>query len=269
MAPTFTEEFVQVDGARVQMFKGGSGEPLLILHGNSGNSGPTISAQMLAERYTVYMPSHPGFNQSERPEWLETMQDLASFYSWFLEKQGLEGVRAIASSMGGWLAAEIAVNCRHAFSKLMLVGAVGIQPKNSEITDVFLITPEQVTELIIHDPKQVPDYDQIYGQTPTPEERYIADRNREMAVRLCWKPYMFDPSLPARLGRISHPTPHRLGPPGPYRSPGVRRALQAGHPRVGAHRNRGLRPQPPDREATGVREAGPRVSRLTLATRAR
>ena len=206
MAPTFTEEFVQVDGARVQMFKGGSGEPLLILHGNSGNSGPTISAQMLAERYTVYMPSHPGFNQSERPEWLETMQDLASFYSWFLEKQGLEGVRAIASSMGGWLAAEIAVNCRHAFSKLMLVGAVGIQPKNSEITDVFLITPEQVTELIIHDPKQVPDYDQIYGQTPTPEERYIADRNREMAVRLCWKPYMFDPSLPARLGRISHPT---------------------------------------------------------------
>lgn len=206
MAPNFTEEFVQVGGVKIQLFKGGSGEPLLLLHGAGGNRGPTMTAKALAESYTVYMPSHPGFDSSERPEWLETMSDLASFYSWFLESQGLEGVRAIGSSMGGWLAAEIAVNCRHAFSKMMLVGAAGVQPKHSEITDVFLITPAEVMDLSYHDPEQIPEYAQIFKHTPSVDERYISDRNREMAVRLCWKPYMFNLSLPARLGRISHPT---------------------------------------------------------------
>ena len=130
---------------------------------------------------------------------------LASFYTWFLEDQGLEGSRAIGFSMGGWLAAEVATVCRHAFRKLMLVGAAGVQPRQGEITDIFLITPAAVNQLIFHDPAQAPEYDQLYGGDPTPEERYFVERNREMAVRLCWKPYMFDPTLPPRLGRVRIP----------------------------------------------------------------
>ena len=206
MAMDFTEEFVDVGGSKVHLMKGGSGEPLLVLHHAGGNSGWLRYAQALSDHYTVYIPSYPGYGQSERPDWLETMNDLACFYTWFMETQGLDGARAIGFSMGGWLAAEIAVACHHSFSKLMLVDAAGIKPQDGEIVDVFLISPAQVLELLFHDPKQAPEYDQLFGQEPTPEEVETAERNREMAVRLCWKPYMHDPRLPDLLKRVKIPT---------------------------------------------------------------
>ena len=206
MATAFTEEMVDVGGAKIHVLKGGSGEPLVLLHGAEGSSGWLNYVQALSEKYTVYLPSHPGYGKSDRPEWLETMADLASFYTWFLEEQGLEGTRAIGFSMGGWLASEIAANCRHAFSKLMLVDAAGIQPKQGEIADIFIISPAQVTELLFHDPKQAPEYESIYGGEPTPEEADIAERNREMSVRLCWKPYMYDRRLAGLLARVTIPT---------------------------------------------------------------
>ena len=206
MAVDFTEETVSVGGSDLQLFKGGSGDPLLVLHGAGGNRGPLRYARALAEHYTVYLPSHPGFGKSGRPDWIESVRDLASFYTWFQEEQGLEGVRCIGFSMGGWMAAEMAAASRHAFSRMMLVGAAGIKPLDGEIADIFIITPAQVAELSFHDPSQAPEYDEIYGGTPTPEQAALAERDREMAVRVCWKPYMHDPRLPLLLGRVDIPT---------------------------------------------------------------
>jgi pimeloyl-ACP methyl ester carboxylesterase len=206
MTIEFTEEFVDIGGCKVQLFTGGSGDPLLILHGAGGNRGWLRYVQALSEHFTIYLPSHPGFGTSQRPDWLETMQDLACFYTWFQEELQLEEVPAIGFSMGGWLAAEMAVMCHHAFSKLMLVDAAGVKPQKGEITDIFLISPALVTELMFHDPQQSPEYEQIYVRDPTPEQRQLAERDREMAVRLCWKPYMHDPRLPGLLARIGIPT---------------------------------------------------------------
>lgn len=205
MAAGFTEEFVTVGGCKVHLLKGGSGEPLLWLHGGAGSEGWLRYAQGLAEHYTVYMPSHPGYDRSERPDWIESMFDMACFYTWFIEQQGLEGVRAVGFSTGGFLAAEIAAACGHAFSKLMLVDALGVKPETGEIVDVFIISPAQVLELLYHDPKQAPEYDDLYPQDPTPEKSATDERNREMSVRLLWKPYAHDPRLPQLLSRVKIP----------------------------------------------------------------
>ena len=202
----WTEEFVSVAGTQVQMLKGGTGDPLLLLHGAGGNPGWLQCNEALAERFEVYAPSHPGFDKSDRPDWLETMGDMACFYSWLLEELGLEKVRVIGSSMGGWLAAEMAVMCPHVFERIVFVDPVGIKPTEGEIADVFIISPEQVVEKLFFDPKQVPEYDKVYGRDLTPEEQEIQTRNREMAVRLCWKPYMFDPRLPGLLKRVKAPS---------------------------------------------------------------
>jgi len=202
----FTEETVDVGGTKVHTLKGGSGEPLLLLHGAGGNNGWLNFADALAEKYTVYYPSHPGYGKSDRPDWLETIPDMACFYSWYLETLGLEGIRTIGFSMGGWIASEIAAMCNHSISKLMLVGAVGIKPNESEITDIFIISPAQVLELMFHDPGQAPEYQAVYGKEFTPEEVMTAEGNREMAVRLCWKPYMHDPRLTGLLQRVKIPT---------------------------------------------------------------
>jgi pimeloyl-ACP methyl ester carboxylesterase len=179
---------------------------MLLLHGAEGNRGWLQYVQALADQFTVYLPTHPGFGASDRPDWTATVPDLAAFYTWFQEEQGLEHIRAIGFSMGGWLAAEMIATCPHAFSKLMLVDAAGIKPVNGEIADIFIITPTQVDELTFHDPNQAPEYDQLYRQIPTPEQQNMAERSREMAVRVCWKPYMYDPRLPALLERVKIPT---------------------------------------------------------------
>ncbi|PKB71860.1 MAG: hypothetical protein BZY87_03230 [SAR202 cluster bacterium Io17-Chloro-G6] len=202
----FTEETVDVGGTKVHTLKGGSGEPLLLLHGAGGNNGWLKSVDALAEKYTVYYPSHPGYGKSDRPDWLETIPDMACFYSWYLETLGLEGIRTIGFSMGGWIASEIAAMCNHSISKLMLVGAVGIKPNESEIADLFIISPAQVLDLMFHDPAQAPEYQAVYAKEFTPEELMTAEGNREMAVRLCWKPYMHDPRLTGLLQRVKIPT---------------------------------------------------------------
>ncbi len=206
MPTEFREEFVAVGGSKVHLLTGGSGDPLLILHGAGGSEGWPGYVQALAEHFTVYLPSHPGFGASERPDWLETIPNMACFYNWFLETQGLLGCRAIGFSMGGWLAAEMVAAAGPVFSKLLLVGAVGLKPQAGEIADVFIISPAQVIDLLFHDPAQAPEYDQIFGQPPPPEQLAVLERNREMAARVCWKPYMHDPSLAPRLARVNIPT---------------------------------------------------------------
>ena len=201
----FTEEMVDVGGTKVHTLKGGSGEPLLLLHGAGGNTGWLGFVDALAEKYTVYYPSHPGYGKTDRPDWLETIPDMACFYTWYLESLGLEGVRTIGFSMGGWVASEITAMCNHSIGKLMLVGAAGVKPNDAEITDIFIISPAQVLNLMYHDPSQVPEYQQLYGTDPTPEQAIVAETNREMAVRLCWKPYMHDPRLTSLLQRVTIP----------------------------------------------------------------
>ena len=205
MAISFEEQTVKIGDTNIKMFKGGSGDPLLLLHGASGYRGPLQYANSLAENYTVYLPTHPGFGDSEKPDWIQSVTDMASFYTWFQQELDLEGTRVIGFSMRGWIAAEIAATCNHAFSKMMLVNAAGIKPNNSEIADIFIITPAQIADLMFHDRAQVPEYDQIYKQDLTPDQINQGERNREMAVRVCWKPYMHDPRLTSLLQRVKIP----------------------------------------------------------------
>ena len=202
----WTEESIEVAGVRIEMLKGGSGDPLLVLHGAGGNPGWLQYHDGLAEHFQVLVPSHPGFGQSERPEWIETISDVTHFYFWLMRDLGLERVHLMGLSMGGWLAAEMAAMCSHSFRSMVLVDPVGIKPTEGEIADVFLLSPEQVTEILFHDTSQVPEYQKLFGEPPSPERQAILARNREMAVRLCWKPYMYNPHLPHLLEQVRIPS---------------------------------------------------------------
>lgn len=206
MADGYTDTFVEVAETKLRLLRGGQGEPLLILHGAGGNRGWLQYAQSLSQRFQVYIPDHPGFGKSDQPEWIATVPDLACFYLWALEDLGLSRVRVMGFSMGGWLAAEMAVLCPQLFERLVLVGAAGVKPTQGEITDIFLLSPAELTAKKFHDPKQAPEYEQLYGAQPTPEEQDLLTRNNEMAARITWKPYMHDPRLPSLLRRLRMPT---------------------------------------------------------------
>lgn len=202
----YREEYIAVGGVKAHTLIGGRGEPLLVLHGAGGSQGWRRWIDRLAERFTVYVPSHPGYGLSDSADWMQTVGDLARYYLWFLDVVGLSQVRLVGHSMGGWIAAELAVMNPHVLRKLVLVAAVGLKPEQGEIIDIFYYSPEQLRPSLFYDPSQAPEYEELYGQPPTPEQLDLAMRNREMAARLTWKPYMYNPRLPHFLPRVATPT---------------------------------------------------------------
>jgi pimeloyl-ACP methyl ester carboxylesterase len=199
------EQTMAVGGVDVHVWTGGRGDPLLVLHGAGGNRGFTRWLRQVAERYTVWAPTHPGFGQSGDATWMETVEDLARFYLWFIEAAGLGRPHLLGQSLGGWTAAEMAAMSPGAIDRLVLVSAAGLKPATGEILDVFYYPAAQLRALTVHDPKAVPEWDELYGRAPTPAELEMAMRNQEMTARLAWKPYMHNPRLPHFLPRVANP----------------------------------------------------------------
>jgi len=200
------EEMIAVGGIKVHTLIGGRGDPLLVLHGAGGSRGWRRWMARLAQRFTLYAPTHPGFGGSDAAEWMEGIGDLARFYLWFLDVAGLARPHLLGHSIGGWTAAEMAVTAPRAIDRLVLVAAAGLKPEQGEIRDIFYHTPSDLARMAVHDPATVPEWDELFGRPPTPEQAESAVRNREMAARLTWRPYMHDPRLAHFLPRAAMPT---------------------------------------------------------------
>ena len=202
ISQTWTEEIVEAAGTRVQLVKGGQGEPLLILHDELGHPGWLRFHEALAQEYTLYIPSHSGFGKTERLDWIMNVRDMAGWYHEVLEDLGLERMNVLAFSLGGWLAAEMAAMCPHAFKKLVLVGAAGILPPVGEIYDMFLVVAKEFLTAGFLDPANTPEFAQVCPEEPTPEQVEAWEVAREEACRLSWKPYMYYRGLPQLLHRL-------------------------------------------------------------------
>jgi len=202
MATEYHQMSVNVGGAKISYLKGGSGRPLVALHSVEGNLGWLRLYDELSRHFTVYAPTHPGFAGSERPAWLESFIDLSRFYLWTLQELDLSKAVLLGHSVGGWIAAEMAVMSPQVVERMVLVDAAGVRPQKGEITDIFLHGGEGSRRLSFFDATQVADYELLFGRKPSPEEREAQQINREAAIRYCWKPYMHDPSLPELLPRL-------------------------------------------------------------------
>lgn len=201
---TFTEERITAAGAEVQLLKGGNGDPLLVLHDEMGQPGWLRLHQELAENYTVYAPSLPGFGVTDRLDWIMNVRDTATWYLWALEDLGLSNLNVLGFSLGGWLAAEMAAQSPAAFRRMALAAPAGILPPAGEILDMFLIVSKEYLTAGFHNPAAAPEFPQICPDEPSPEQVELWETAREEACRLTWRPYMHDRSLPHRLGRLKN-----------------------------------------------------------------
>ena len=195
---------VSVGDAQVEMYSGGSGPNLLYLHGAGGNAGWQPFHEELSRTHKVYVPSLPGFSGTPRPGWVSSITDLAHFTQELVHTLGLGRHILVGSSMGGWLAAEMAAMSQHQLKGLILIDPVGIKPRKGEIAEIFMVGADVRAKLRFHDTSQVANYAE-YARELTPEEANTDHSNREMASRLCWRPYMHNPSLPHYLNKVSIP----------------------------------------------------------------
>ena len=198
----WTEDMVEVAGVKLQVVKGGSGEPLLILHDEMGHPGWLGFHQDLAQNFSLQIPSHPGFGESEELNWVMGMRDVAGWYLGALDQLGLEGMSVMGFGLGGWLAAEMAAMCPQQFKKLVLVDAAGVKPPTGEILDMFQVVAQSFLTISFLDPGSVPEFQVICPDEPTPEQSENWERARESSCRLSWRPYMHNPALPNLLFRL-------------------------------------------------------------------
>jgi pimeloyl-ACP methyl ester carboxylesterase len=204
---TWARDTVEVRGTKLEILTLGTGEPLLLLHDEMGAPDVVSPAyRTLAEEHRLVLPAYPGFGASQRLDWLMSVQDLAVWYLQALRELNLGPTHVVGVSLGGWLAAEMAAMSPDAFKKLVLVGPMGVKPSSGEILDLFVITAKEYFATWFEQPDRVEGHAELFGDEMPPERSARIEDAREAAVRLAWKPYMHNPSLPYLLRGIRNPT---------------------------------------------------------------
>ena len=197
------ETFETFSGCKIRLLRGGQGAPLLHLHGALGVSAWTPYMERLSQHFEVIVPDHPGFGASDTPDWLDNVGDLAYFYLDVMKATGLSGVHLSGASLGGWIAAEIAVRDCHALKSLTLTAPAGIHVKGLSKGDIFMWSPEQMTRNLTHDPKLA---DAMLAVPVTEQQQMAAMKNLLATAKLAWQPRLYNPHLYKWLHRISVPT---------------------------------------------------------------
>ena len=180
----------------------GSGPPLLFLDAEDsfGLREPFIEA--LSHNFRVIAPRHPGFDGQAEPTWLKAIGDLAFFYLEAMEALKLGPVPVVGASLGGWLAAEIALRDPTAFSCMSLLAPMGLRAPGVPFGDIFLWTPPETVRNTFHDEAVVA---RVLAKEHTPDEVRAALQSRYATTRLTWNPRFYSPELMRWTERLRAP----------------------------------------------------------------
>jgi pimeloyl-ACP methyl ester carboxylesterase len=199
------EKTINVRGKSIQLFEGGDGPPLVYLHG-AGTYWWVPGHERLARRRRVLIPVHPGFGLSTGVEEIEDIEDMVFHTLDVLDALGLDRVDIAGLSLGGWLAAELAVRQPQRVNRLVLVNAAGLRLSDVPTPDLFLATPAESRELLFADPRGPIAMAAIPDTPPPPDKLVLIMRGREAAARVLWNPHRAYRKLMSRLDRIKAPT---------------------------------------------------------------
>jgi pimeloyl-ACP methyl ester carboxylesterase len=200
-----SEKTLKVRGKSIQLFEGGSGRPVLYLHG-AGTFWWLPAHDLLAARHRIVAPVHPGFGASTGIEDIDDIEDLVFHTLDVLDELRLERVDVVGTSLGGWIAAELALRAPHRLNRLVLVNAAGLRLRDVPTPDLFLATPPESRELLFADPRGPIAMAAIPDTPPPPEKMVLIMKGREAAARVLWNPHVRYRKLMSRLDRIKTPT---------------------------------------------------------------
>ena len=199
------QHFLQIGDLSLEWHEAGEGAPVLYLHGGQGVFPDDAFVAELAKSHRVIVPSHPGFGNSALPDWLDCVADIAHVHFSLLDHLGLDKVSVVGSSLGGWIAAEMATMAPERFARIVLAAPIGIKVgpvDRLEVPDIFAMPATKITEIFYHDAEKF-----AFDPAAHSDEKLAAIvRNRESMTLLTWEPYMHNPKLRHRLHRLSAPT---------------------------------------------------------------
>ncbi|HCV28426.1 MAG TPA: alpha/beta hydrolase [Dehalococcoidia bacterium] len=231
---------------QVDVLEGGSGNPLLYLHGIAGLEW-TLFLDQLAEGHRVIAPRTPGFGGSTGTEQLLDIHDLNYFYLDLLDELGLDNLPIVGHSLGGMFAAELAAMQPARFSHVALAAPFGLWNDSDPIPDLFSISLPELATAMYADVKSEPaaalataPQARMTEVDPSTEEgqatlNFLVERAKSMstAAKYLWP--IPNRGLSKRLHRVTQPAQIIWGQSDGIVPPGYAERFAAKMPNTAVH----------------------------------
>ncbi len=134
----------------VRYYEGGSGTPMVFLHGAGGVLPGDPLLEKLSQKYHLYAPLLPGYGDSEECPEIRDMLDFTLHTADVIDALGLKDPILVGHSMGGMIAAEMAAIAPHDVSRLGLICPAGLWMDDHPIPDLFATMPYEYPQLLFH-----------------------------------------------------------------------------------------------------------------------
>jgi pimeloyl-ACP methyl ester carboxylesterase len=141
-------DFVTVNGYKMHYLVGGSGRPLLLVHGlgSRGADWANLIPQLIDGGHRVYALDLLGYGHSAQPKDAGySISQQAEMVEGFLDSQHLGQVDLAGWSMGGWISMQVALQQPERIRRLVLLDSAGLRFKPS--FDPAIFQPASPTDL--------------------------------------------------------------------------------------------------------------------------
>lgn len=132
---------------RVHYYVGGSGSPIVLVHGLGGRSEDWagLMPQLVRDHHRVYALDLPGYGRSDWPDAAYSIPQLTAAVEAFLDNRHLDHTDLAGWSMGGWLAMRVALDQPQRIRRLVILDSAGT--RFSFTWDTTLFEPDTATKL--------------------------------------------------------------------------------------------------------------------------
>lgn len=215
MPTTLTESYLDAPIGKIQLFRGGSGDPVVYLH-SAGGETALAALEMLADDFDVIVPVFPGYGDSEGIDDIDGMEDAVFHLLDLWELLELDAPTVVGLSLGGWMALELATRYPEKVGALVLINPVGLHLDGAPIEELFGRAPNELAEMLFVDQSHpvaqmmhaMAEFQGDVGkQVDIPIELVLPVwKSLGATAKLGWDPYLHNPKLRGRLRRVTAPT---------------------------------------------------------------
>jgi pimeloyl-ACP methyl ester carboxylesterase len=125
-------DYAIVDGYKLHFLVGGTGRPLVLIHGlgSRGEDWANLIPLLIQGGHRVYALDLLGYGKSSQPKDADySIEQQARLVEAFLDNQHLEKPDLAGWSMGGWIAMKVALQHPERVRRLVLLGSAGLRFK--------------------------------------------------------------------------------------------------------------------------------------------
>jgi len=204
---------------RVQLFHGGAAgaPPLVYLHSAGGETDLAV-LEDLQRDFEVFVPVLPGWGESEGGDQIDGPEDVVFHLLDVWDALGLGPQRrplVLGTSLGGWMALELATRYPERVAGLVLVNPVGLHLDDAPIAELFGRSPAELAQMLFADQSHpiavamhaMEEFTGDVGKKVEIPLELVLPMWKAMGAtaRIGWDPYLHNPKLRGRLHRVSVP----------------------------------------------------------------